>query len=191
MDLLGGLKTEIFRPVIMLMVPGLVVEGPAIFVLQHYQSDLFGVIKSQPTLFTFIGFIAAVILGILTYEIGTNIEAHWIDKRLKKERPKFDDEWYMFLRCTLPERTVAQDYLNDRVLYLKFELGMASALPLCLMFSTWAWIIRNDFYTKWFVILLIVIIISTTYFLFEAKQSGAGLARLRNELLKGIGDPPL
>jgi hypothetical protein len=119
MDLLGGLKTEVFRPVIMLMVPGLVVGSPALFVLQHYQPGLFDFIESHPALSTFIGSIGAAILGVLTYEIGTNIEADWIDKRLVKTRPNFEDEWYMFLRCVLPERSIAQDYLNDRVLYLK------------------------------------------------------------------------
>lgn len=190
MDLLGGLKTEVFRPVIMLMVPGLVVGTPALFVLQYYQPGLFEFIELHPALSTVIGFIAATILGVLTYEIGTNIEAHGIDMRLKTTRANFDDEWYMFLRCTLPERAVAQDYLNDRVLYLKFELGMASALPLCLIISAWAWFVRDDFYTKWCIALSVGLLIGTIYFLFEAYQSGAGLAKLRKELLKGIGDAP-
>jgi hypothetical protein len=190
MDLLGGLKTEVFRPIIMLIVPGLIVGSPAVFVLQHYQPGLFDSIESHPTLSTFIGFIGAAVLGVLTYEIGTNIEAHWIDKRLKQTQSNFDDEWYRFLRCVLPERAVARDYLNDRVLFLKFELGMSSALPLCLMISSWAWIIRGDFCTRWFIPLAAAIVVGTIYFLFEATQSGAGLARLRTELLKGMGEPP-
>ncbi|MFC6980376.1 hypothetical protein ACFQH7_17155 [Microbulbifer taiwanensis] len=84
MDLIGGLKTEVFRPVIMLMVPGLVVGVPTLFVLQHYQPGLFDFIESHPTLSTFIGFIAATILGVLTYEFGTNIEAKIIDKCIEK-----------------------------------------------------------------------------------------------------------
>ncbi|MFC6925222.1 hypothetical protein, partial [Microbulbifer taiwanensis] len=196
MDLIGGLKTEVFRPVIMLMVPGLVVGVPTLFVLQHYQPGLFDFIESHPTLSTFIGFIAATILGVLTYEFGTNIEAKIIDKCIEKKGEKDDiyatfiDDWYLFLRCTLPERSVAQEYISERVLYLKFELGMAAAAIPCLLFSFWAWKIRDDFSGGWFAVLVVTLIVVFLYFLYESYQSGKVLARLRKEILKGIGSPP-
>jgi hypothetical protein len=190
MDQFGGLKTETFRPVLMLMIPGLVVGIPGLFVLQHYQPDMFSFADSHPTLSAFLSVVVSAIFGVLTYEIGTNIEVHWIDKHLEKNDSAFLDDWYRYLRCILPEGSVAHGYIHDRVLYLKFEVGMASALMLCIPIIIWAWVIRGDFKWSWFLGLTFILVVGIRYFLFEAQQSAVGLAKLRKEVLKGVGMPP-
>lgn len=74
MDLLSGLRSEVIRPALILMIPGLVVGTPALFLLEHYQSSVFSFAESHPTLAAFLGVIASAIFGVLTYEVGTNTE---------------------------------------------------------------------------------------------------------------------
>lgn len=190
MDITGGLKTEIFRPIIMLILPGLTIGTPLVFAVENYQPNIFAFFEKHPTLSSFIIFVLATILGVLASEIGSNIESHLIDKLLKKKHPNLEENWYKFLRCSFPDTSVAKNYIDNQVLYLKFELGMASALLLGWMFSLWAWLVREDFTKGWFITLSLCGIVGVAYFLFEAYQSGNLLARLRNELLKGVGVPP-
>jgi len=41
MDILGSLKSEIFRPALIFLIPGLIAGSPFLFVVDHYHPSVF------------------------------------------------------------------------------------------------------------------------------------------------------
>ena len=190
MDVVGSLKSEVFRPALMLLIPGLVAGAPFLFVLLTYQPAVLDFADSHATLSTFLSFVASAVFGMITYDLGSHIEVSFIDRRLKrKSNSTIVEDWYRYLRSYLPDRLVAYNYIHDRVLFLHFELGMTAALPFCAVGTTWAWFVRCDFPTTWFIYSIAGLFFATFFFLYEACSTAQMLADLRKELLKGFGSP--
>jgi hypothetical protein len=192
MDLLGGAKPEILRTTLIYLLPGVIIAAPAVFIVGHYQPELFGFADDHPTLSTVLSFFVAAALGMVAYDIGSHIEADYIDRRLIKSDKEFQGNWQKYLRVVYPERSVAQSYIHSHVLNLKFELGMAASFPLCLFLSFIAWYVRPDFPMKWLIIEAVALSLGTWFFFYEAMLTAHVLAKTRHELLKGFGSiaPP-
>lgn len=192
MDPLGSLKSEVLQPALVLIIPGLIAGAPYLFVLDHYFPWVAPFADDHPTLSTFLSLVASAVFGMLVYEFGTNIEAKWIDRKLQASGgyEKLEDEWYRYLRLTFNEYSVGQQYIAERVMYYKFELGVVAAMPVCLLGTGWAYFLRDSFPAGLFLGILLFLIVGAVYFLCEAYATGKGLARVRQELLKGVGNPP-
>lgn len=189
MDILSGLRSEILRPALTLLIPGLVAGAPIVFVLQHYQPGLLAFADDHPTLSTFLSLAASAMFGMVTSDLGTHIES-CLDRLLLRRDKAFEEEWYGYLRCTFPEKPVAYVYVHDRVLYLHFELAMAAALPISLIGTIWAWAIRTDFSCVWFFWTVLALVVGGAFFVKEAYSTAKLLGKVRKHLLKGVGQPP-
>lgn len=172
------------------MIPGLVAGTPFLIVLQHYQPALFDFADSHPTLALFLSAIASAVFGMLTYDLGTHIEARWIDGALAKRDPEFESDWFRYLKLCLPERLVADGYIRDRVMYLHFELGMAAALPCSLIGALWAWTVNPTFTCRWLYISQLATAALTLFFWQEARLTAEVLAKVRKELVTKFDETP-
>ena len=94
------------------------------------------------------------------------------------------------MRLTFNEYSVGQQYIAERVMYYKFELGVVAAMPVCLLGTGWAYFLRDDFPADLYMGIFLVLSVGAVYFLYEAHATGGGLATVRHELLKGVGNPP-
>ena len=200
MDLASGLRDELFRPVVTIVIPGVLAMTPFVFVLGLYYPRLPEFIHDESGLAAFLGFIAAITFGLLSYEIGTIGEAEmldrilvwWTRKKLTTESNPFLDNWYLYLRCTFDENKepIGQRYIHDVILYLRFELNMAASLLIGWIGILWLHnkgsVLSGDLF--WYMSL--VCFVGAGLFLLAALSTGGILARVRAELLKGCQRPP-
>ncbi|MES2354024.1 MAG: hypothetical protein V4568_06380 [Pseudomonadota bacterium] len=190
MDVLTGLKSEIFRPAITFIIPGILAGTPYFFVLEYFYSDLSKHVTDHPTLSTFLSAVVSTAFGLIAYELGTSIENNRIDVALKKADPLFEDEWYKYLRCTFPVPPVAEDYIHNQILFLKFELSAVAALLISFPGTFLAWFLQGHPGYMSSAIVAASFMFGIRYFYKEAESSAKILARVRKEILKGVGCPP-
>lgn len=191
MDFATGLKTEVFRPSVTLLIPGIVAASPFPFVTVQYHPELLEFAVSHSTLAAVLGFLVSIGFGLLVQELGSAFEALVIDKRLSLTNPHHMDEWYLYLRCTLPQDLIGRGYIHDLVLFLKFELNFTSALLVCWFGLLWLFSLRPIFAAFHFAAITAGFLIVGGLFAYVSFKTAAVLGRVRKELLKGVGCPPL
>lgn len=132
MDLTSPLKPDVFRVVMVILLPGLLATfpwlawffWPALLQIEYWQSG--GIVAGLFVL------AIAMIAGMVLEDVGADIEVRVIDpyvcrdKGMKQE--DFDRQWNDYLFSPSTERYVAHRYLKAMVTRFKFELSM---LPAC------------------------------------------------------------
>lgn len=193
MYVLNGLRSDVFRTVLVIIIPGLVAGVPLLFILEHFAPGTLKYMSANPTLASFLVLFGASTLGMIATQFGTRIEVWWIDRDLAEEVVDFESDWMRYLRCTLPDDLVAKGYINGRVLHLQFELAMSAAFVMFCAASTWAWSLHRSCTCGSLQTYLLIGLAAAIYFAYEAKSTAKLLARLRKELLTGIGskDDPI
>ncbi len=106
MDLTSGLRSEIFRPIVTIIVPGILAAAPFVFLAAQLYPPIRLFIAESSTLATFLGFTISIGFGLLSQEMGSTIEVWCLERRLKKVRfedstEEFYQNWYRYL-CTAP-----------------------------------------------------------------------------------------
>jgi hypothetical protein len=179
-NLTAVFQSEIFRPVVSLVVPGF--YGISTLTIAVWQQHLSfqALVRRTPGLATAIALLIALTWGLVAEDLGARIEQH-LDERLKTE-PGYENhgaEWFEYLRVAFDKEPVGHHYLRTLVLRLKFELGMfVSSVP----FFTFAFFLRVS--CAWRIGLTFMSAILAIYFLYEAKCSNKALSDLRREMLK-------
>ena len=191
MDYSAALKSEIAGPAVTLLAPGVIALTPYVFILLHYYPEIYVAGISHVTLTAVLGFLVSTGFGLLAQELGTRIEAFVIDPILIKKDSAHKDNWYKYLRCTFPDNLVARSYIESLVLHLKFELNTASALILGWVGLLWLMTMSVVVDVSSFFIVTGCVFAGVIYLVFEAVGTGQVLGRVRAELLKGVGNPPI
>lgn len=191
MDYSAALKSEIVSPAVTLLAPGVIALTPYVFLLLHYHPEIYAAGIAHATLTTILGFLVSTGFGLFAQELGTRIEAFVVDPILIKKDNAHKDNWYKYLRCTFPDNLVARSYIENLVLHLKFELNTASALIISWVGLLWLMIVDAGFEVSTFFVVTGFIFVVVVYLVFEAVGTGKVLGRVRAELLKGIGSPPI
>jgi len=186
MDLTSPLKPDVFRVVMVILLPGLIATfpwlawffWPELLASGHWSSA--GLVSAA--------FVTAIALaaGMVLEDIGAHIEVHIIDPYVCDSKgvtqDEFDRQWMDYLFSPVTDRYVAHRYLKSMVTRFKFELSM---IPACVSVGialpiAWAQGAGFDgFRTIGFLIADVSLLI---FLLDQAKRGAWQLHELRNEM---------
>lgn len=169
-------QSEIFRPVVTLVLPGCVAISTGSIALGNNFPKIGNLVVAYPWPSAIIVLLLVITLGLITEDLGARLERRFEQKLVGYEQHL--QEWYDYLRLA-DERPVGHRYLKALVLRLKFELGMAIASLPCAFGALWihvSWAWRGG--------ILIAALTAGFYFCIEANCTVETLSKLRRELLK-------
>lgn len=188
MDLTDPFKTEVLRPLVTLAVPGTIAIAPFILVLGHYVPSVATFWSQHPNAFAVLIVLVVAAAGFIIDDIGANIECYIWDPLLTRHNAAHVTNWHKYLKLELSDELVGQRYLRHKFTQLKFELAMATALPI--FWSGLMWL--NGIYAMWsragVALVTIVIAGGSAYLLFESWQTASVLARTRALILESINE---
>jgi hypothetical protein len=178
-ELTATFHSEVFRPVVTLIVPGFyAISTICLSLLQHFP-QLKQQIDAYPSVAALVFLLVVLTVGLITEEAGARIEINF--DRVLRKRAGYENrfkEWFAYLRLAFEKEPVGHRYLRSLVLRLKFELGMTIAtVPF--------WLGTLTLFISWFWRSLIIAIsaLLAVYLLFEARCSNETLSELRREML--------
>jgi len=128
--------------------------------------------------------------GLIVDTLGDWVEAKVLDK-LHDDPKRMQEEWYRYLRIAFTTEPIGQRYLRSITLHLKFELGMGIALLASLPGILYLNYLKSLLSVGWTLVVAVVVPALAGYLFWETLDSSKVLARVRKELLKGVGEPPI
>ena len=185
MDLFGGLRSEIFRPLVTLVIPGAIATSPWWGVLFSWFPDIRAHFAAQPSAAWVIVLGTALAAGLVLENLGSRIEVGWdrlLDKRSKDQHTAV---WQRYLCVQTPDHLVASRYLRTILLRLKFELSMAPALFLASI-GLLVWHFRTAVLGPNYLFFCFAPAAACIYFLFESYDSARVLSSTRSHLIASL-----
>ena len=183
MDVVSFFRNEVFRPLVIICVPGLYATAPflVLFVCGFPAAAAF--LTAHESVSVALAILTVIAGGMIVEDIGSRIEC-FIDNRNLKRDNRYMESWYAYLLKTYDNNQPWHHYMNTIVLRFKFELSMSSAAVLsiigqillnsCVSYIQW----------KYFVIIAVVQLAIAAYLLFEAKSSSELLHTMRKKITK-------
>lgn len=185
MDLSSVFKTEVFRPVVITIVPGVTAIVPYIFVIDSYFPSVRTTAASHETMAIVLIVLAAIAIGLILEDLGSRIEM-LIWQKIKDTSGKDDQNWYMYLRTCFKNKPIGHKYTGDIVLRMKFENSFCPALIIFCVGLIWLRCICYIKATVPITVTIIVLIFICVYLVYESWTGSKLLLKLREELLKGV-----
>jgi hypothetical protein len=179
-ELFAGFATDVFRPVVTLLIPGFWALTPWIIGLfLHYQIDWkFACDHREASGLVFV--VAATAVGMVLENLGARLEECFYNRQ-KNDRCN----WYAYLTLAPEREPIGLRYIRTLVLRMKFELSMGIAGLIVLLGIV--------FYIpiSWHLKLLfsVITLALTIYLLYEGWCSVSLLEKTRVEILKRISAP--
>lgn len=121
-------KREIFEQFVINFIPGSVSIFPYLFILDSYFPIIFKGWKEIYIVFSMGFFITAIAVGLIIESFGGWIESEIWDFILDHKEKTHKDEWWEYLKLKMEIKPIAQKYLRTRVMFMKFDLGLAISL---------------------------------------------------------------
>lgn len=122
-ELLAGFTTELFRPIVTLVLPGFWALTPfviAVF-LRYPISWVFAL--SHSTACSIVFLVVGTAVGMVLENLGGEVENYFF----RAHGPEASEEWYEYLSLAAECRPVGFGYIRTYVLRMKFEAGMFAA----------------------------------------------------------------
>jgi hypothetical protein len=183
-ELTATFNSELFRPIVTLIVPGFyAVSSLAISLLQRVDF-LVNLVDKYPGAATVVFSLVVLTAGLIAEEVGARLETHF-DKCVSKCAgfEHHEADWFKYLRLAFDREPVGHRYLRSLVLRLKFELGIVAAtVPFVVG------MLFIEIATVWRLATVAISCLVTGYLYFEAKCSNKTLSELRREMLKTQSD---
>ena len=186
MDLISGLKSEFFRPLVTLIVPGAISVAPLVLLAQARIAAIGPFWKDHPAAFTAILLTTIVAAGLVLENLGSRIEESIWDPMLKRRNKSFDEEWHEYLQLNTRDEIVAQRYLRSMLTRMKFELAAAPAFMLHAI-GLRAANRKLEFLTGselWSITAVLVLL--SGFLLWESYDGAYTLSRLRRDVIAGV-----
>ncbi len=191
MDLVSGLKNELFKPLVTLAVPGSVALGPYIMVVCARVPQALAFWKEHDGAFSAAVVVAVLAAGLLLEDVGARIETSQWDPRLRKQLAASSDEWHAYLRLRTGEEVVGQRYLRTIVTRMKFELAMSVALVLHALGLCWLNALHPTLTLCEMAGVAIAAIGLGAYLLWESYTSAYALVELRRDVIAACVAQPV
>jgi hypothetical protein len=184
-EFFAAVGTEVFRPLVTLLIPGSIAALPLVATVLSSDSYVAQLAAKYPTERTLTVLLVVVFVGMVIEDVGSRIESYF--DRLRGD--SHSAAWNRYLRLAFRIEPVGHRYLRTIVLRLKFELG--SAVALVLAATQWVGIAWGHAYspTCWAMVLGSALVIAG-YLVREAWSSHRLLGELRRNLLKGVEEIP-
>jgi hypothetical protein len=182
LDLIAGLKSELFKPLVTLLVPGAIAVGPYVLVAHGRIPACETFWKEHSVAFVSVVLIGVIAAGLVLENIGSRIESGW-DKLLGRKIKGFEDDWHAYLRLRNTDDVVGQRYLRTILTRMKFELSAAPALVFHIFGMVWVkWLFDVPGWLDLIIIILFLIVL-TIYLVWESFSSAKVLAKVRADII--------
>lgn len=185
MDPTSAFKSEIFRPLTTVAIPGAVAFGPFVVITQYYLPVVTRFWKEHDGAFVSIVVICVLAIGLMMENIGALVEIT-IDKRLQEKDTDHLTNWNKYLSLKLKDEIVGQRYLQGAVLRLKFELAMIPAVLFLGIGLAWIQVIHVPWTVGSFVVLIAFLSLLEVYLVYEAWLSACNLSAVRKVIIAAV-----
>jgi hypothetical protein len=186
MDFASTMKSEVFRPIAILIVPGALASFPYFMLATKYFPDLAQYRDGHEVPYYAVSLLLVIAVGLLLEDMGSVIEAEFWDKLLEKEY-KLEETWDKYLALSFDKEPIGHRYLRTMVLRLKFELGFSIAvLPFLIGL---AWLNAAFPVLSWpaYGHLALGFVVVAIYLLWESFRGARVLAETRRTLVAQFG----
>lgn len=175
MDPVSAFKSEIFRPIASIVLPGMLAIGPLVIVLGNAAPEVQELYSHQPLVFIALLTAASTVVGMLLENLGSSIE-RGIDRCMEVEYlPGVSAVWRLYLGTSCSD-TYARKYLGSLITRLKF---INSMIPAVYIFGFGLWALHFQL-ARWstnsmIVLSIFIFIISAWLFRTSTELSEAAL----------------
>lgn len=179
MDAENVLKSEIFRPIVITLAPGMLALAPYFFVALHFHPNLLATLKEHEVPALAAAFALIVVVGYLLENVGSQVEhLLW----LTYQGPGDLDKWHAYLLSKPDPNQLIGNYIGSIVLRMKLENSLIAALVVMWFGLTWLYRLSvvNEAGTYWSATVFLLLLF--LYQLFESRSSGMLLRDLRAKL---------
>lgn len=137
MDAETVLKSEIFKPIVITLVPGIMAAAPFVFVSLHFYPMLFNEFERYQIFYITIMLAIIIAVGLVLEDFGSRLEvSFWNDISTDKD----DDNWYEYLNK--PRTNAPSDsYIRSIVMRMKFESSFAFGSVFFAIGITWLFLL--------------------------------------------------
>ena len=181
MNLSGIFKTEVYRPVVTIVIPGIVALAPFAYLFEEAYPHFVVFAKDFQSLAAIACLLAVIAAGFLLEDLGSLLESRVLDK-FHSDKDQMLEDWYDYLRLAFETEPIGARYISSVVFRFKFELSFGIAL---LIAEVGCIILKFTTVPDFPISVLLVVPVICAYFIWESNSSSILLAKLRRELLKG------
>lgn len=189
MDMVKTLQSEIFRPFVILVIPGAIAVAPYLFLLIHFFPSIVIFFSERTSLAWMVGSGAIIAAGLIIEDVGSEIEARLLD-RFQENRQQHEDDWFAYLCIAFVSEPVGHRYLRTIVLKLKYELHMAIGFLLFMLGLWWVNYCESFLTCSSLLGISLVLLLVCSYLLWESYSSARVLGRVRHKILEGVKKMP-
>jgi len=185
----SAFTSEVFRPLVTLLIPGAIaISTWFVALLWHFQ-DLRNLVFNNHAEVGIVLVLAMTFAGLVLEDMGARVETLFDARRERQGRKQFDD-WYAYLRTAFKADPIGRRYVRTLVLRLKFELGIAFAMLSAGVGLLWLWSMGLS--CKAVLITELLCMLFTAWGFLEGWSTHDTLAKNRANLLQEIRIvPPL
>jgi hypothetical protein len=183
-DVLSAFGSEIFRPLVTLLLPGALSLSTWTIVAITKNATVGQLVQKSRSESIALLVVLTLFMGLVCEELGSHLEEIF-DRIRTRRNGTHKANWHRYLRLAFRVEPVGQHYLRTILLRLKFELGCLFGL-IPAMIGIWFTDISPWARSWWFVGGLFL----AAFFLYEAWASHELLGEIRVDILKGISEIP-
>jgi hypothetical protein len=185
MDISNAFKTEVFRPIVITLIPGAFSLAPYICFLCLKYPYVADVIKENLAGSTIVYVFASIAAGMVFENIGSRIET-WFGLIVAKNDENYNDDWMAYLRTNFEKPPIGLAYISSIVMRMKFELSFSISLTIVVIGISILNTLRSNYWTTEFLVTTGAIFAIGIYLMIEAYSSVKLLGDLRRNLLGGV-----
>jgi hypothetical protein len=183
MNFFSAFQSEVFRPLVTLLIPGALAISSWALALTWKYPALKELINKNHTETAWILVLIIIAVGIVIEDWGARVESAF-DSMAAKTHPDHIDNWYGYLRTAFVADPIGRRYTRSLVLRLKFELGMLFGSLLAA--GGVIWLANLGLNGCAAAVLIVLCLMFASWECFEAKATHNTLAKCRKELLGEI-----
>src|SRR6185437_8859247 len=176
----AAFQSEVFRPLVTLLIPGALAISSWLVALCLQFSSLKRVIAVHSAESYVILFLIVTAVGIIIEDFGAKIEIHFDNIQNKANDNRFDDEWFAYLKTAFQADPIGRGYARTLVLRLKFQLGImlgSSVAGLGIIWLLWLGVSCGGCIT-----LIVIAAVTALWHYKAAKDVHEALGKVRHEL---------
>lgn len=184
MNFFSAFTSEVFRPLVSLLLPGSLALSTWVIALTWKYPHLRELMSQNHTETAVLLTLAVTFAGMVIEDLGTRVEVMFDDWSDDKSGEQHTQNWYAYLRTSFQSDPIGRRYARSLVLRLKFELGAGFGFLFALGGLIWLTFLGLQLIT--FSIIGLLFVIGSLWEFFESFETHKLLGEVRAELLKSI-----
>ena len=190
MDIDSAFKSEVFRPIVTLAVPGSIVIGPYILIVKFYFPSVNAFWNDHSSAFVAIVAVVVLAVGLILENLGSMIECDVLDEMIERKDNVHRSKWNEYLKLEVKDEIIGQRYLRTILTRMKFELSMIPALFFFWCGLLWMNRLNGIWRTSRFILMSGIIFILMAVMFLEAYRSAKNTAKTRALIIEAVKARP-